>query len=132
MPISRRRALGVGVTAAAIVGAHVGGALFFAGHDPYQETVFPPCPWLTLTGWQCPACGGTRAAFSLFHGDLAQSWQLNPAVLMIYVAGVLVALAVAAIWTGRDRAARILTWTVPVVLGATLAYTGIIRNLLGG
>lgn len=131
MEIRARRALGVTVTAGALVAAHAGGAAFFAGHDPYRETIFPPCIWLLFTGWQCPACGGTRAAYSLFHGDVVQSWQLNPLVIVLYAVLALVAVAVLAIWARRDGLAKVATWAVPILVGATLLYTGVIRNLLG-
>lgn len=36
-----------------------------------------PCPLLTLTGWQCPFCGGTRAAHALLSGDFEVAWNFN-------------------------------------------------------
>ena len=53
-----------------------------------------PCPFLALTGWQCPLCGGTRMGAALLHGDLAAAYAFNP---LAFVA--LIALgALAAVW----------------------------------
>jgi Protein of unknown function (DUF2752) len=41
-----------------------------------------PCPFLGLTGWQCPLCGGTRMGVALLHGDLAAAYAFNPVVLV--------------------------------------------------
>jgi hypothetical protein len=41
-----------------------------------------PCPFLALTGWQCPLCGGTRMGAALLHGDLAAAYAFNPLVLV--------------------------------------------------
>ena len=40
------------------------------------------CPFHTLTGLQCPACGNQRALHSLLHLDLAQAWAYNPFLLI--------------------------------------------------
>lgn len=52
-----------------------------------------PCPFLALTGWQCPLCGGTRMGAALLHGDVAGAYAFNPVVLVALT--VLGALAVA-------------------------------------
>src|SRR5690349_14083459 len=82
-----KRSVVIAGAGAGAVAAHVAVAVFFAGHDPYSTTVFPPCPILAYTGMQCPGCGGTRALYSLFHGDLAASFAMNPLVLSSYLAG---------------------------------------------
>jgi hypothetical protein len=38
----------------------------------------PRCPLRTLTGWECPGCGSTRALSALARGDLAAAWRFNP------------------------------------------------------
>ena len=42
-----------------------------------------PCPFLALTGWQCPLCGGTRMGAALLHADLAAAYAFNPLVLVV-------------------------------------------------
>jgi uncharacterized protein DUF2752 len=51
-----------------------------------------PCPFLALTGWECPLCGGTRMGAALLHGDLAGAYAFNPLALIAMT--VLCALAV--------------------------------------
>ena len=53
-----------------------------------------PCPFLALTGWLCPLCGGTRMGAALLHGDLAGAYGFNPVALVaLTVLG-----AVAMVW----------------------------------
>lgn len=49
------------------------GALTYVGiADPHRPgSLFPPCPFRLLTGWNCPACGGLRMTHDLLHGDVA-------------------------------------------------------------
>ena len=47
-------------------------------YDPAMHHTFPSCPLRSMTGYQCPACGGQRAAHQLFNGNLSQAFQANP------------------------------------------------------
>ena len=47
-----------------------------------------PCLILSLTGWYCPGCGGTRAFLALIKGDIAASLRYHPAVLYLAVFGI--------------------------------------------
>lgn len=60
------------------------------------------CPFLQLTGWQCPLCGGTRMGAALLHGDVAAAWALNPVALVGL--GVLAVLSL--VWFARWRGVR--------------------------
>lgn len=115
---------------AAFVALHVGAYAFFAGRDPYGQTIFPPCPLLHYLGIQCPGCGGTRAMFSLLHGDVVTSIAMNPIVVAGYLA-VGISLAGMAIGQrGGDRASRAMYWVAAAIaLGATL-WSTVIRNLI--
>lgn len=43
---------------------------------------FPyPCLFLSLSGFYCPGCGGTRALEALLHGKILLSLRYHPAVL---------------------------------------------------
>jgi hypothetical protein len=41
-----------------------------------------PCPFLTVTGWLCPLCGGSRMGAALLAGDLPGGWGWNPFALV--------------------------------------------------
>jgi hypothetical protein len=52
-------------------------------HDPHLSgQCLPWCPWRRLTGLQCPACGGTRMAYDLVHGQVGAAWHDNAALLL--------------------------------------------------
>ena len=46
-----------------------------------------PCVLHTLTGFYCPGCGGTRAVFAFFQGELWQSFLLHPFVPYLGILG---------------------------------------------
>lgn len=126
----RRHAVGLSV-GAGVVALHVGAFAFLSARNPYTGTIFPPCPLLHLTGWQCPGCGGTRSLYSLLHGDILGSLAMNPLVVAGYVAVAVGLVGVLLDGRGRGRMARALYWVAAAsTLGATV-YSGLIRNLLG-
>ena len=98
-----------------------------------------PCPFLALTGWRCPLCGGTRMGAALLHGDLAAAYGFNPAALLTLMAlGVLGAIWAVEVLGGpalrlpRGMANRLqgvpaVAWAVVVLLLAVV-YT-LARNL---
>jgi Protein of unknown function (DUF2752) len=114
--------------AVGVVALHIGAGVFFASHDPYQSAIFAQCPILALTGWECPGCGGTRAMYSLLHGDLEAAFRMNPLVLACYPTGALLLAAIAA--RSRPRASRILLWSTNALFVIALLYVGVVRNLL--
>jgi hypothetical protein len=98
-----------------------------------------PCPFLALTGWQCPLCGGTRMGAALLHGDLAGAYAFNPALLIALAAlgalAVLWAIEVAggpAVRPPRRLGKRLqqvpgVVWPL-LAVGLAVAYT-VLRNL---
>ena len=83
-------------------GAALAAGLAYIGlADPHRPgSLFPPCPFKLLTGWNCPACGGLRMIHDLLHGDLAAAVVDNVVLLVgLPAAGVLGAAAAAA---GQD------------------------------
>ncbi|WP_367137284.1 DUF2752 domain-containing protein [Saccharothrix sp. HUAS TT1] len=85
----------------AVAAAAVGGCGVLLFVDPNQPgSLLPPCPLYALTGIQCPACGATRMAHALLHGDLVGAWHFNAVVL---VAGLPL---LAWLWARWFRAAR--------------------------
>ena len=98
-----------------------------------------PCPFLALTGWQCPLCGGTRMGAALLHGDLAGAYAFNPGLLIalavVGIAAVLWSIEVAGGPSVRPpRRLRRRLQQVSVVAwpilggGLAVAYT-VLRNL---
>lgn len=55
--------------------------LFFNPASPANQ-FFPKCPFLLLTGWQCPGCGSTRACYQLLHLHPVAAFKLNPLMVM--------------------------------------------------
>ncbi len=51
-------------------------AVYFA-FNPSGSAWFPKCPFLMLTGWQCPGCGSQRAIHSLLHLDIVSALRYN-------------------------------------------------------
>ena len=123
-------AIAIASTGAGAVAAHIAVAVFFASRDPYHSTIFPPCPILAITGFQCPGCGGTRSVYSLFHGDLATSLAMNPLVLASYAAALLLVGSVVATRLQRPRVSSWLSGSAIGVVGLAAVYVTLIRNLL--
>lgn len=56
--------------------------------EPGEFRLFPPCPFLWLTGFYCPGCGSLRALHQLLHGNFAAAISFNPfAVLALPFVG---------------------------------------------
>ena len=90
----------------------------------------PSCLLKYTTGFVCPGCGGTRAAFYLMHGDLPAAARHH--ALFVFVVPFLLYMYVA--WAGR----RVFGWKLPAlvispkVIGAFIAVWGVwsvLRNL---
>lgn len=103
------------------------GALTYIGlNDPHRPgSVFPPCPFKALTGWDCPGCGGLRMTHDLLHGDIAAAVQDNVYLL------VGIPLLLAWMLLRRLRRRPVLTWWAgAVVLVSMVAWT-VVRNITG-
>lgn len=94
----RRWWIGAGIVAMLVVAA-----VIYYVYDP-ATTPFPRCPFLVLTGWECPGCGSQRAIHSLLHLDFAAAWRYN-AMLVLSIPYVV--LLVVAEWLGRRRQSRL-------------------------
>jgi hypothetical protein len=90
----------------------------------------PSCLLKYTTGFTCPGCGGTRAAWFLLHGDLPAAARHH--ALFVFAVPFLLYMYVA--WAGK----RLFGWRVPQltlspgVIGAFIAAWGvffILRNL---
>jgi len=127
---ARLRRVAAPVAVAAGVAA-AGGALLAYGPD---EVVPVRCPFLALTGLDCPLCGGTRSATALAGGDLSAALDLNAftTVGLIVVAGLWLTWLVGR-W--RDRPSAVSTWTPGnrfwTALTISAAVFAVLRNLPG-
>jgi len=45
--------------------------------NPNESDFFPKCPFLWLTGYQCPGCGSQRAIHYLFNFDVYHAFHEN-------------------------------------------------------
>jgi hypothetical protein len=116
---------------AAIVAAVGGVSLVLFFFPPGEYRFYPRCVFHALTGWQCPGCGGLRAAHQMLHGNWAAAFHCNPFLVMMLPVVVLWAVAHEA-----NRAARNdwLPWFrhpawLWLWLTAAVAF-GIARNLI--
>ena len=57
--------------------AGVGMGVLYYRFNPGDVSVFPRCPFLTLTGWKCPGCGSQRAFHALLHGEWGRAFHYN-------------------------------------------------------
>jgi hypothetical protein len=86
-------ALGAGLAAA---------MLFLYNFNPAGTSLYPPCPFNTLSGLYCPGCGSLRALHQLSHGHLFAALSLNP-LMIISLPFVLYGLLSEAVSAGRGR-----------------------------
>ena len=85
-PTTARRAL----VGPATVFAAVASATAYVGVvDPNHPGHYPVCPFLRLTGWWCPGCGGLRCVHALTRGDLPTALHDNALVALGCAAAVL-------------------------------------------
>lgn len=117
--ISQGRRIWICVGAAALVAVPV---LWHV--DPEQVSWMPRCMVHSLTGWQCPGCGITRALHALLHGEFARALAYN----WFFVISIPYFLSVCAVSNipalrHRERLRRVVT-------GTWLAWTYVILFFL--
>jgi hypothetical protein len=90
----------------------------------------PGCLVRLTTGFDCPGCGGTRAAWYLMHGDLAGAAQHH--ILFVFAVPFLVyayiAWAAGAIFHRRIPQLRLSFRTIGIALAVWAVFT-VLRNL---
>lgn len=103
------------------------GALAYVGLvDPHRAgSVFPPCPFKALTGWNCPGCGGLRMTHDLLHADVGAAVVDNVFLLIG-----LPLLAGWVLWRRRRGQRPFPPVALVVIAVVTLAWT-VARNLPG-
>lgn len=116
-PVASLAAVGASIAAVAVI-------------SPEEPGHYPTCPFLSLTGWACPGCGGLRAVHALTHGDVTTALERNvlvvaaiPLLALIWVQWLRRRLAERPL-AGRSASA-VLLWTL---LGVVLTFW-VVRNL---
>lgn len=68
----------------ATLAAGIAASAYLYGTDPHQSGHWlPRCPFNWLTGQLCPACGGTRLAYDLLHGEVVRAFHENALMLLL-------------------------------------------------
>jgi Protein of unknown function (DUF2752) len=111
--------------------ATIAGGVTLFWFNPSRYGFYPPCLFHSLTGLDCPGCGGTRALYQLLHGHIETAFRLNALLvaLLPFVAwrGIRIA-------TARFRRQPMVQPITPTWLWVFFALTvafGILRNLPG-
>ena len=55
--------------------------------NPIEHGFYPKCMLHSLTGLDCPGCGGLRAVHQLLHGHLVRAFQFNPLFICLLPLG---------------------------------------------
>ena len=112
-----------------LVLAALGSGVVLFLFDPAKHGFYPICLFHSLTGWNCPGCGATRAAFQLLHGRLLRALHDNALFILT-----LAALAAQGAWLvaqkirNRPVAFRVPPKALWAFLVIALAFT-VLRNL---
>jgi hypothetical protein len=118
-------AFAVIVAGAATIGA--GAVVYF--FNPSTHGFYPVCLFHKLTGWNCPGCGGTRAAYALLHGNFSLALKDNAMFVGLFAAAVARGIWFAAKRVRRHPAGTFLPAAILwAVLAITMVFT-VLRNL---
>jgi Protein of unknown function (DUF2752) len=115
-PTSNRTKLTCGILALTALIAAIALYLF----DPATTAAYPGCPLHSLTGLDCPTCGGLRATHLLLHGQVRAAFAMNPLLFF--------AIPIVGLFCIRPALARP-RW-IPWAAGAILIAWFIWRNWL--
>ncbi|WP_110944249.1 DUF2752 domain-containing protein [Streptomyces niger] len=120
-------------TAVVVTGLTAAAAAYLWHTNPHRPgQALPRCPFNAMTGLLCPACGGTRMAYDLLHGDLPAAFHDNAALLVLgvplaaYVGGRLLYEGL----RGRRYRVRPTPRTLAAILATALVW-GVVRNVAG-
>lgn len=94
--------------------------------DPTESVIAPKCPFLLLTGWQCPGCGSQRAIHSFLNGHIIEGIRYNYLLLPSLVYVIMMTLAASG---SRLRHAMTSSTACYVILVVFLAWW-LVRNLI--
>lgn len=104
-----RRILGPGLVGAGLIVA----TLYIGAVDPNTPGHYFACPLKSLTGLDCPGCGGLRAVHSLVHGDIGGALNHNLLAVLMYLPAIAIGWF---LWMRRE-------WDEPTSNGSGAAVT---------
>lgn len=125
-----RKGLKIGIGAA--VAVLVAAALYiFYTFDPETQPLFPKCPFLLATGYECPGCGSQRAVHSLLHFNIGTALKYN-AFMVLAIPYIFLGIYLQ-YFGGKKRFPGVEKfffgrWAAVVLLAVIIAYW-ILRNL---
>ena len=125
----RRRAL---VAPLALATAGVAGLALLRLVDVTATPIGLPCPFLAITGWWCPFCGGTRALDALASGDVVTAMSMN-ALVVLLVPLVVVEWGRWTVGRARGRPSSFMNYSsrvIAVAAGIAVLYA-VVRNIPG-
>lgn len=93
-------------------------------------TLPPSCLFHSMTGWNCPFCGATRATHQLLHGDLMTALHLNALfVLSLPLLAWLGWSYLRTTWAGQEWRGYRLKLPQTTVVCVLLLLFAVLRNL---
>ncbi len=100
--------------------------------NPEEVLLFPTCPFLHITGYECPGCGTQRALHSLLHLNIVDAFRYN--ALILFLIPYIVLGFYLEFLNGKKHHPRLERlffgkWGARIVIGAILSYW-VIRNIL--
>ena len=118
------------LSASAVVALAAGGLGVVYLLEPGSSGLYPPCPFLALTGLYCPGCGTLRALHQLTLGHPVAALDLNPLMVLLlpFVAYFLASQAMLAVTGQPLRRFFVRPELILALLGVVLAY-GVLRNI---
>ena len=116
--------------ASAVVALAAGGLIVVYLLDPGTSELYPPCPFLALTGFYCPGCGTLRALHQLTLGHPVAALDLNPLMVLLlpFVAYFLASHAMLAVTGWPLRRFFVRPELIWALLGVVLVYW-LLRNV---
>lgn len=128
--VARQQSLARLAAPAGVTAAVAGLAGFVLTHNPHTHTLSTGCPFLAVTGFYCPGCGGTRAVYDLMVGDFGSAVSMNAFVVFVFVPLAVIGFGY---WWGRSLGWRLPafnppSWAIWSAVGAIAAFW-VVRNL---
>jgi len=108
------------------------GYIFYT-FSPYDSGLFPKCPVLVSTGYQCTGCGSQRAFHDLMHLRIGSAFSSNPLAVValpyLFLGYIAEWKAISSSWWSRLRKTLFGVTAIWVILGGIVIFT-VGRNLI--